>query len=228
MKIKGLFQKQKMMRTVLLSLIPVTLMAVYLFGWRVLPLMAVVMLVACVSEYLVMHTIQKEKTKVSEAALVSAALFTLTLPPETPFWIAAVGIIFGIVFGKMVFGGFGRNIFNPALVGRCFIYIAFPHQMTMQWAQPFTGFPGGFASFLPQQTADALSSATPMITFHNTGVGTGLDKLLLGLIPGSLGETSALLILLCGAYLVYKKVRPPGRSWCPPSAPRGCCPASST
>ena len=206
MKIKGLFQKQKMMRTVLLSLIPVTLMAVYLFGWRVLSLMAVVMLVACVSEYLVMHTIQKEKTKVSEAALVSAALFTLTLPPETPFWIAAVGIIFGIVFGKMVFGGFGRNIFNPALVGRCFIYIAFPHQMTMQWAQPFTGFPGGFASFLPQQTADALSSATPMITFHNTGVGTGLDKLLLGLIPGSLGETSALLILLCGAYLVYKKV----------------------
>ncbi len=206
MRLKGLFQKQQMMRTVLLSLVPVTLMSVYLFGWRVLTLMAVVILAACVSEYLVARTIQKEKTRITEAALVSAVLFTLTLPPETPYWIAAVGIVFGMVFGKMVYGGFGRNFFNPALVGRCFVYIAFPTQMTLQWAQPFTGLPGGFARFMPQASADAISSVTPLITFENTGEMMGLDRLFLGSIPGSLGETSALIILLCGLFLVLKKV----------------------
>jgi Na+-transporting NADH:ubiquinone oxidoreductase subunit B len=206
MRLKGLFQKQQIMRTVLLSLIPVALGSVYLFGWRVLTLLAVSVLAACVAEYLVARTIQKDKTRITEAALVSAALFTLTLPPETPYWIAVVGIVFGIVFGKMVYGGFGRNFFNPALVGRCFIYIAFPTQMTMQWAQPFTGLPGGFARFMPLSSPDALSSATPLMTFENTGEMMGLDRLALGTIPGSLGETSAVLILLCALFLVFRKV----------------------
>jgi Na+-transporting NADH:ubiquinone oxidoreductase subunit B len=202
MNIKGLFQKQKMMRTVLMALIPLALMAVYLFGWRVVPLFFVVALAAVISEYLVMRTIQKEKTRVSEAALVSAALFTLTLPPQTPFWIAVVGIVFGIVFGKAAFGGFGRNIFNPALVGRCFIYIAFPTQMTMTWATPFGGLPGGFASW----GVDAVTTATPIITYNSGGAAASYSDLLFGFVGGSLGETSALLLILVGAYLVYKKV----------------------
>jgi len=202
MNIKGLFQKQKMMRTVLLALIPVVLMAVYLFGWRVLALMALTMAAACASEYLVMRSIQKDKVRVSEAALVSAALFTLTLPPRTPFWIAAVGIVFGIVFGKTAFGGFGKNIFNPALVGRCFIYIAFPAQMTLQWAQPFASLPGGFASW----GVDAVSAATPIISYNSGGAAASYGELLLGFVGGSLGETSALLLILVGAFLVYKKV----------------------
>ena len=204
--IRALFTKQKMMRTVLWSLIPVALMAVYLFGWRPFLVGVIVTLAGIVSEYLVMRTIQKEKTKVSEAVLVSSVLFTLTLPPATPIWIAVVGIVFGIVFGKAVFGGFGRNIFNPALVGRCFIYIAFPSYMTAQWSLPFSGFPGGFASWLPRQAADMVSGATPMLALETTGALAPLDSLLLGTIPGSLGETSALLLLLCGAFLVYKKV----------------------
>lgn len=207
MKVKLQFTKQKMMRTVLLSLIPVTLAAVFFFGWRVMLLMAVVTLAAVASEYLVMRSIQKEKAKVSEAVFVSAVLFTLTLPPETPLWIGVVGIVFGIVFGKGVFGGFGRNIFNPALVGRCFIYIAFPAQMTMQWAQPFTALPGGFASWLPlQPVADAVTGATPLIDLLNDGVLAPLGSLFLGTVGGSLGETSALIILLAGAYLLYTKV----------------------
>ncbi len=205
MQMKNLFTKQKMMRTVLLSLVPVTLAAVFLFGWRIVPLMAVSVVAACVSEYLVMRTINKEKTKISEAALVSAVLFTLTLPPDAPFWVAVIGIVFGIVFGKAVFGGFGRNIFNPALVGRCFIYIAFPAQMTMLWPQPFTSLPGGFAAWMPMAT-DAVSSVTPLIALGKGMETPTLINLLLGFVSGSLGETSALLIVLCGAYLVYKKV----------------------
>lgn len=209
MKVKLQFTKQKMMRTVLLSLIPVTLAAVFFFGWRLMLLMAVVTAAAVISEYLVMHSIQKEKTKVSEAVFVSAVLFTLTLPPETPLWVGVIGIVFGIVFGKGVFGGFGRNIFNPALVGRCFVYIAFPAQMTMQWAQPFTSFPGGFLSWLPMQpAADAVSGATPLIDLLNDGVLAPLQSLFLGTVGGSLGETSALIILLAGAYLLYTKVAP--------------------
>lgn len=203
---KTLFTKQKMMRTVLLALTPVGLMSVYLFGWRHVVMGLVVALAGAVAEYLVMRTINKEKTKISEAVFVTAALFTLTLPPQTPMWIAVVGMVFGIVFGKAAFGGFGRNIFNPALVARCFIYIAFPAQMTMEWAQPFAGLPGGFAQWLPQAAADTASSVTPIITLNAGGAAAPLGSMLLGTVAGSLGETSALLILLAGAYLVYKKV----------------------
>jgi Na+-transporting NADH:ubiquinone oxidoreductase subunit B len=204
--VKKLFMKQKMMRTVLVALVPILVMAIFLWGWRIIMLGVITVLTAVISEYLVMRTINKEKTKVSEAAFVSAALFTLTLPPETPVWVAIVGIVFGIVFGKTVFGGFGRNIFNPALAGRCFIYVAFPTQMTMTWAQPFKLLPGGFASWLPMESADAVAAATPIIS-HNAGEApVALQDLFLGIIPGSMGETCAVLILLMGAFLVYKKV----------------------
>jgi len=204
MDIKGLFMKQKMMRTVLLSLVPVALAAVFLFGWRILMLAALVALAASLTEYLVMRSISGNKAKVSEAVFVSSALFTLSLPPRTPVWIALVGIVFGILFGKAVFGGFGRNIFNPALVGRCFIYIAFPSQMTMAWAQPFASLPGGFANWTV--AADAVTSATPIITYNTTGTIAPSLNLFLGTIAGSMGETSALLILLAGIFLVYKKL----------------------
>ena len=208
MDLKKWFLKQKMMRTVLLALVPIMVMAVFLWGWRIILTGVVTALAAVISEYLVMRTINKEKTKVSEAAFVSAALFTLTLPPETPVWVAIIGIAFGIVFAKSVFGGFGRNIFNPALAGRCFIYVAFPTQMTMTWTQPFASLPGGFASWLPLRAADAVAGATPIIRYNFGGAPTPLEDLLLGVIPGSMGETSAMLILLMGAFLVYKKVAP--------------------
>lgn len=208
MDVKNLFQKQKMMRTVLLALIPVALMAVFLFGWRILLLALCVGLSAVIAEYLVMRSINKEKTKVSEAVFVSAALFTLTLPPTTPIWVAVIGIVFGVVFGKAVFGGFGRNVFNPALVGRCFVYIAFPFYMTTQWAHPFTSLPGGFAAWVAAvPAADTVTMVTPIISYNLSGVAPVDNlRLFLGTIPGALGETSALLILLAGLFLVWKKV----------------------
>lgn len=206
MNLKTLVTKQKMMRIVLLALLPVALMSVYLFGWRHMVMGLVVALAGAIAEYLVMRTINKEKTKVSEAVFVTAALLTLSLPPETPMWIAVVGMVFGIVFGKAAFGGYGRNIFNPALVGRCFIYIAFPAQMTMQWAQPYMGLPGGFARWLPQAAADVTASVTPIISLGSGSPAASYGNLFLGTVAGSLGETSALLILLGGVYLVYKKV----------------------
>lgn len=119
-----------------------------------------------------------------------------------PFWMAGVGAVFAIVFGKMVFGGFGMNVFNPAIVGRTFIYISFPNAMTVQWLKPFSSWPGGFTSW---QNSAAITSATPMSLFKSSGEITSTWHLASGLIPGSAGETSAILIALAAIYLIVTK-----------------------
>ena len=202
-KFKNYFLKQKIMTRVLISLLPVLLASVYLFGLRTLALLCVITITGIVSEYAIMRLIDGKKAKVSQALLVTCLLFTLTLPPSVPFWIAAVGIAFGVVFGKCVFGGFGRNIFNPALVGRCLIYVSFPAYMTVSWAQPFSSFPGGFIGW--SGGVDAITSATPMILLNKEGIVTDNLHLFLGNISGSLGETSALLILAAAVYLIVTK-----------------------
>lgn len=202
-KIKDLFLKQKMMTRVLISLLPLLLFSIYLFGLRVLVLLAVVTVTGLLCEYGVMRLINGNKTKVSEALLVTCLLFTLSLPPATPYWVAIIGIAFGVVFGKCVFGGFGRNIFNPALVGRCLIYVSFPAHMTIAWSEPFRTFPGGLARF--SGGADVITTATPMLQLNNDGLITGYLDLFLGRIAGSLGETSALLIIVAAIYLIATK-----------------------
>jgi Na+-transporting NADH:ubiquinone oxidoreductase subunit B len=202
-KLKDYFLKQKMMTRVLISLTPVLLASVYFYGLRTLALLLVVTVTGIVSEYAIMRLINGEKAKVSEALFVTCLLFTLTLPPTVPFWVAAVGIAFGVVFGKCVFGGFGRNFFNPALVGRCFIYVSFPAHMTIEWVKPFAGLPGGLLKW--SGSVDALTSATPMILLNKEGVATDYLRMLLGNISGSLGETSALLILVAAIYLIVTK-----------------------
>lgn len=201
MELKNHFMKQKMMTKVLISLIPLYIFSVWLYGLRVLTLLAVVTLVGVLAEFWVMRLIQGDKVKVTEAVLVTCALYTLTLPPTIPYWIAIVGILVALILAKGAFGGFARNIFNPALVGRCFIYISFPVQMTAAWAKTYETFPGGLLRY----GVDALSEATPMILQETQGILTPLKDLFLGTVGGSIGESSALLILLAGAYLLYTK-----------------------
>lgn len=204
MQLSKYFTKQKMMRTVLYSLIPILLFSIYLFGWRVLLVLAASLISAFVGELFIMRMINGEKAKVTEAAFVTASLLTLTLPPTIPIWIVVVATLFGIIFGKAIFGGFGRNVFNPALVGRAFVYISFPVPMTVTWQKPYGGFPGGFLHWGNQP--DMLTAATPMIDLDTVGsTAYSLWDLFIGLIPGSAGETSALLIMLAGAYLIYTK-----------------------
>lgn len=191
------------MHRVLLSLVPIIMLAAHLFGLRILILLGVVCLTGCLVEYGAMRLISGKNAKVSEAALVSCFLFTLTLPPATPYWVAILGIAFGLFFGKGVFGGFGKNVFNPALVGRCFIYISFPSYLTVRWTVPFSGFPGGLIRY--DGGLDAIAAATPMIAQRAGDGTTGYLQLLLGTISGSMGETSALLILLAAVYLIATK-----------------------
>jgi Na+-transporting NADH:ubiquinone oxidoreductase subunit B len=172
---------------------------VFLFGWRSL----VVVLFCCVVAYLTEVVFETHREGApTESVLVTGALIGLSLPPFVPFWIAAVGVIFGVVFAKQVFGGFGKNVFNPAVVGRCFIYVCFPVAMTSQWPAPGS-WPSG--NLLSYSAADAVSAATPLNAFRQSGELADLQTLFLGNISGSIGETSAVAILIGGLYIVYKK-----------------------
>jgi Na+-transporting NADH:ubiquinone oxidoreductase subunit B len=196
---KELFLKQPIMIRVCYGLIPCLIGSVYFFGWRSLVLTVLVLLFGIAAE--AAFTLPQGKP-ISSAVLVSSLILSLSLPPTTPFWIAIIGIVFGIIFGKMVFGGFGYNIFNPAMVGRCFIYISFPIAMTARWVEPFSGQHGGFTLWSPG--VDALTQATPLAILK-AGKSFPLEKLFVGNIPGSLGETAAWLILLGGIYIVATK-----------------------
>ena len=199
MQLGALFSKQAIMRRVLISLLPILLFAVYSFGLRVLVVLAVVTATGVLTEFWILRFMKGGTGfKIPEAIFVSCVLFTLVLPSTVPLWVAAVGIAFGVFFGKGVFGGFGKNIFNPALVGRCFVFISFPSSMTVSWATPFAGFPGGFVRYTTG--VDAISAATPLVQ-----KGVDITRLFLGQIAGSSGEISSLLILLAAIYLVYTK-----------------------
>ncbi|WP_459129432.1 RnfABCDGE type electron transport complex subunit D [Guggenheimella bovis] len=195
------FLKQANMRTVLLALTPLLLFGIYLFGLRVLVLFLVNMLVAVLIEY----AFFKGKKPVSEAAIVTALLYTLTLPASVPLWISVTGIAFGMFFGKMVYGGFGRNVYNPALVGRAFVYISFSTFLTASWSEHLKAFPAGFGRYL-SDSIEVVSTATPMLSMQSEGKASQLLDLFLGFVNGSIGETSKLLILLALVFLFFKKV----------------------
>ncbi len=187
-----LFQKQVIMRRVLLALAPIAVFALIMYGWRLL-LLAVVVFVAGIGLEYAFES--RRGKKVSEAALVTCSLYLLSLPPQTPWWVALLGIGFAIVFAKEVYGGFGRNVFNPAITGRLFIYITFPRYLQMGYLIPGRF---GFAA------TDAITTATPLDLIR-AGEHVDLLQLLLGFRAGAMGESSIVLILLAAVYLIATK-----------------------
>lgn len=193
------FLLQPPMLRVCYALAPLVVAAVYLFGWRSLVLIGLAFLFGIATE--AVFTLKQGKP-VTSAVFVTCLIFSLSLPPTLPFWMVVVGIVVGVSIGKMVFGGFGKNIFNPAMVGRCFLYITFPIEMTNTWVKPMWGGMAGFGQWA--SPLDAVTQATPLVVLKS-GDPFPLRDLFFGNIQGSLGETSALLILLGGMYIVYKK-----------------------
>lgn len=199
------------MRHVIYSLTPVMLAAVYFFG-----LSALLMLATCVAGCLGAEWLftrggsLKRNTILDGSAVVTAILLALTLPPGLPLWMAFLGAVVAVVFGKVLFGGLGQNVFNPSLTGRAFLQACFPVALTT-WS-PF-GDLGQFLVLrgenlsLPFLTPsyDALTSATPLASMKFDSQATAVSDLLLGSTAGSLGETAGILILLGGAYLAYRR-----------------------
>ncbi len=141
--------------------------------------------------------------KISEGLLVTGLLFPLTLPPTIPLWQVAMGISFGVVIGKEVFGGTGRNLLNPALTGRAFLFFSYPLSLSGDvWIAGKTAVDG-----ISGATALAVVGAeSESITAALSRSGFDLPNLFIGLIPGSIGETSALCCLLGAAFLVITKI----------------------
>ncbi len=224
---KGWFKRQKIMEKVVIALIPAMIGAIYFFGWRSLLIVLWCIVFGIGAEYLMAS---RRGDPATGSVLVTAMLYGLSLPATVPLWMAAVGIVFAIVFGKEVFGGFGRNIFNPAIVGRTFVYIAFPLELTGRFPPVWRGGFAGFAHWAPRQVVgdvQALTAATPMwfrrdIGFADSampyteqlrqlflgdigGVYQGGDGLAHALGAGSMGEVSAVLLIIGGIYLLATK-----------------------
>jgi RnfABCDGE-type electron transport complex D subunit len=179
---------KRYMTMAIIGLLPCTAAAVVFFGWRVLFMILASYVAGGIVE-VAFALIRKRE--IEEGFLVTGLIFPLILPPTTPIWVVAVGCAVGVFFGKEVFGGTGRNIFNPALVGRLFITIAFPQIMSASWQKPFS---------------DAITTATPLASFKTAGELTPLMDLFLGNVAGSVGEVFRIGILIGGAFLVISKV----------------------
>ena len=184
---------KRYMTIVIVALMPSICGAVYLFGPRILLMILVSYVVGGLVE--VAFAVIR-KSEIHEGFFVTGMIFPLILPPDTPLWVVAVGIFVGVFFGKEVFGGTGHNIFNPALVGRLFVTIAFPTILTSGWATP-----GAWRG-----AVDAVTTATPMALAKTQGVFTPVSDLLMGVPPGSAGETFRLGIILGGVFLMLTRV----------------------
>jgi electron transport complex protein RnfD len=192
------------MWSVVMSLVPVVGASVYYFGPSALLVIAAATLGAVLTELV----FGPAEALGDGSTAITGILLGLTLPPGLPMWMAFLGGVFGIGFGKLIFGGLGQNIFNPALLGRAFLQAAFPVALTTWpslggdwWALRGDNFA---IPLMSPNVPDALTGATPLGLMKFEQAATGNTDLIMGSIGGSLGETSGIIILLCGAYLVIR------------------------
>lgn len=187
----------KIMYSVAIALLLPTFAGVYFFGLRALGLVIVTSVAAILTEAVFQRLRNKPITISDGSALVTGMLLALNLPPGLPYWMAVVGAVVAIALGKQIYGGLGANPFNPALIGRVFLMITFTAPMTT-WIDP----------------VDGTTGATPLALMKMEGISTDYVKLFLGNVGGCIGETSALLIILGGLYLIYKGYV----DWCIPAS----------
>lgn len=183
------------MYMVLLALLPATCMGVYLFGVPALILIVCSVATCVATEFVYEKLMHKPITIKDGSAMVTGLLLALNLPSGAAWWMAVLGGIFAILVVKQLFGGLGQNIMNPALAARCFLMISFPARMT--------DFATGDS--VTAKLVDTVSGATPLAEIKNGG-SWDLMSMFLGNIRGTIGETSALLLLLGGIFLVVMKI----------------------
>lgn len=201
------------MRNVIYALLPLCVFAVWLFGISAAALIATSLIACLLTEHLICKAWNKSSSIGDGSAIITALLLALTLPPGFPLWMTFAGGMISIGVGKMLFGGIGCNLFNPALVGRAFLQASFPVAITM-YSPPRA--PVRFAEFIPstftppfappQPLVDAFTSATPLMMQKFDHVSANTRALFFGDIAGSAGETSVLLIVICGLYLALRRM----------------------
>lgn len=213
------------MNRVLLALVPATLFNLWLFGWPAIFLFVLTILACVVFETLCLKLAKKPlgPNLGDGSAVLTGWLLAMSLPPWAPWWIGVLGAFIAIVLAKQAYGGIGQNLFNPAMVGRVALLVSFPVVMTA-WVMPHPlfspkalGLSDALNIFLGGGVPDAMTSATPL-GYVKTELSRGVhfmqsalhlpqwSDMALGLRPGSMGETSALLILAGGLFLLAKRV----------------------
>ena len=188
--IRGNFRTNRIMLDVVLALLPAWAVGLFVFGFRVIPVTTICIGAAIVTEWLYCIVAKVGRNTTADgSAIVTGLLLAMTLPATVPYWQAALGSVFAILVVKCLCGGLGQNIFNPALSARAFLMLIYPVGMTR-----YAGL-------------DGVTAATPL--HHMVMPALPNERILdmfLGNCPGSIGEISALALLLGGGYLLYRKV----------------------
>lgn len=189
--IRGNFRTSHLMLDVVLALLPALIVGAVVLGARALVVVLISMAAAVATECLYSWILKKRNTLTDCSALVTGLLFAMTLPVSVPYWIAAAGSAFAILAVKLMWGGLGQNIFNPALLARAMVTLLFPAALTRY----------------PVLGVDAVTGATPLHHMVMPALPQeSIWDMFLGNCPGSIGEISALALLLGGAYLVIRRV----------------------
>ncbi len=186
---------------VIVALMPATVGACVLFGWRAMLLVLVTVVSAVLSEFICCKAMKRPNSIGDLSAVVTGLILALNFPATLPLWMAAIGSVIAIVVVKMMFGGIGCNFANPAITARIALLVSFPSAMT-DWS----AIPRGLDNVVTSAT-DTSTMATPLV-FNDVGSYT-YSQLFMGQVPGCIGETFKLLIILGGIYLVLRRVISP-------------------
>lgn len=211
---------ERIMLHVVLALLPVCAFSVWQYGLSAAALLLTVTATCLITERMLNRSSGQPSTLGDWSATITGLLLALTLPPAFPLWMGAVAGFVAIALGKALFGGLGYNVFNPALVGRAFVQAAFPVAITT-WSPAFSAnrlsdfipttltaplmMPPDIAVWAKQQGVDAFTGATPMARWKFENITASPMDFITGQITASSGETTAILILLCGMYLAARK-----------------------
>jgi len=196
---------QKIMYRVVYAMIPALAWSVFVFGLDALRVTLIAIVASLAFEYLIQKYLMKVKPTITDgSALITGILLAFNVPSNLPWWIIVIGALAAVGIGKLSFGGLGSNIFNPALVGRVFLLISFPVQMTSWPVNSQSGIDGITSATPLGLIKEGVSNGTPISEISGNLPST-ID-MLFGNIGGSLGEISALLLILGGLYMLWKKV----------------------
>ena len=181
---------QNLMLDVVIAMIPAAAFGVFHFGLHALLVMIVTVAACVASEYVYEKFMNKPITIMDMSAVVTGLILALNMPPEIPLWIPALGGVFAIIVVKQLYGGLGQNFMNPALAARCFLLISLALFMN-DFSSPAIGF-------------DSVSGATPLASMRAGGT-VDLAALITGQIPGTIGEVSAIALIIGGIYMIARK-----------------------
>jgi electron transport complex protein RnfD len=202
---------EKIMWTVVACLMPSLILSIFVFGFQTLIITAVSVGSCLATEAISQKCLRRPVSIKDGSAVITGVLLAYVIPPGVPYWMPILGGVISIFVTKQLMGGIGYNIFNPALIGRAFLVATYPVAMTSAWIPPLRD-----ASIFKYMApgVDAVSTATPLYILKHYGLDTLIEKFgslstmygnfFIGLRPGCIGETSVLLLMLGGLYLMYK------------------------